>query len=385
MKNEVYFENYTRINNFSFIFFFKNIILIFLSFYNLIFFKRIYKAIYFIANNYYKKNLIDPRSKIYAKKSDLCNSLNFVRCNNFTTCLKIFYIYPNIIFIQSFYYFYYYYLYLFKNNKNYKLLSISSERFQKKIIFFFFKKYKIKNFISIDDYRIILNFLYVCKKLEVKSVGFMHGRFSKFQNSLKDFQFDKYYVWSNFFKNSLVNFFPKYKNREIIVRKFSKVHLFPHFIPRIKNNNYNVLFIMEKNTNYNLVKKYLLSLSKKKEITIFIKPRMNEEINLVIKDLLNIKNIRLIKSSNSFLSILKNNNIRALIASNSTALLECSYFNIYPVMIRSGNNYSRDFVLKKLVFYFSKYETFGDKFIKIIKSNKNKTRLDIIRRKIWLN
>ena len=383
MKNEVYFENYNKINDFSFVFFLKNIFLVFLSFFNLIFFRKFDKAIYFIAVNNYKKNLIDSRSKAYVKESDLVNSLNFIRCNNFLTCLKIFFIYPNVIFIQSFYYFYYY-LCLLKNNKNYKLLSINSERFQQKIIFLFFKRYRINNFVSIDDYRIVYNFLYVCKKLKVNSAGYMHGRFSRFQNTLKHFQFDKYYVWSNFFKKSLINFFPKYKNKEIIVENFSKVYSFPFFRPHLKNNKYNVLFILEKNINYDLIKKYLLSLSKKK-VVIFIKPRINEEINSAIKDLLSIKNIKLIKSSNSFLNALKNNNIMAVIGSNSTALLECSYFNIYPIMIKSGNNYSRDFISNKLVFYFPKHKNFGDHFIKFIQSFKNKKRLNNIRKKIWLN
>jgi hypothetical protein len=383
MKNEVYFENYNKINDFSFVFFLKNIFLVFLSFFNLIFFRKFDKAIYFIAVNNYKKNLIDSRSKAYVKESDLINSLNFIRCNNFLTCLKIFFIYPNVIFIQSFYYFYYY-LCLLKNNKNYKLLSINSERFQQKIIFLFFKRYRINNFVSIDDYRIVYNFLYVCKKLKVNSVGYMHGRFSRFQNTLKYFQFDRYYVWSNFFKKSLINFFPKYKNKEVVVEKFSKVYSFPFFRPQLKNNKYNVLFILEKNIDYDLIKKYLLSLSKKK-VVIFIKPRINEAISSAIKDLLSIKNIKLIKSSNSFLNTLKNNNIIAVIGSNSTALLECSYFNIYPIMIKSGNNYSRDFISNKLVFYFPKHKNFGDHFIKFIQSFKNKKRLNNIRKKIWLN
>jgi hypothetical protein len=384
MKNEVYFENYNRINDFSFIFFLKNTFLVFLSFFNLIFFRKFDKAIYFIANNSYNKSLIDARSETYVKELDLISSLNFIRCNNFATCLRIFFILPNVIFIQSFYYFYYYYFCIFKSNKNYKLLSIRSEQFQKKVIFYFFKRYKINNFVSIDDYRIIHNFLYVCKKLKVKSVGYMHGRFSKLQNTLKYYQFDKYYVWSNFFKNSLINFFPKYKNKEIVVKNFSKVHLYPYFRPQIKSSKYNVLFILEKNTNDNLIKKYLLSLSKK-NVVIFIKPRINEKINAAIRDLLSMKNVKLIKSTNSFLNILENNNIMAVIASNSTALLECSYFNIYPIMIKSGNNYSRDFISNKLVFYFPKHKNFGDHFIKLFQSFKNKKRLDNIRKKIWLN
>ena len=48
----------------------------------------------------------------------------------------------------------------------------------------------------IDDYREIQNFINVCKKLNIETIGYMHSKFSKYRVSLRYDCFDKFIVWS---------------------------------------------------------------------------------------------------------------------------------------------------------------------------------------------
>ena len=73
----------------------------------------------------------------------------------------------------------------------------------------------------IDDYREIQSFIKICKKLNIKSIGYMHSRFSKYRVSLRYECFDKYIVWTDFFKKKLIKINPKYKNK-ILVKNFRK-------------------------------------------------------------------------------------------------------------------------------------------------------------------
>ena len=55
----------------------------------------------------------------------------------------------------------------------------------------------------IDDYRLMDLFLPICKKLNIRTEGYMHGRISEnldYQKNLKYFSFSKYYVWNKYFK-----------------------------------------------------------------------------------------------------------------------------------------------------------------------------------------
>ena len=68
----------------------------------------------------------------------------------------------------------------------------------------------------IDDYREIQIFIRICKKLKIESIGYMHSRFSKYRVSLKYDCFDKYIVWTNYFKKKLIEINSNYKNKVLV-------------------------------------------------------------------------------------------------------------------------------------------------------------------------
>ena len=95
-----------QFKSYGLFFFIKNFFLVLLSLYSIIkifLFRKKLKANYFIIRNY-KNNFIDPRSKFYITESNIKLRINFVRSENFFDSLKVFFLYPNIVFINSFKY-----------------------------------------------------------------------------------------------------------------------------------------------------------------------------------------------------------------------------------------------------------------------------------------
>ena len=369
--------------NFNINFFFKNLLLVLLSLLNLLIKKKLNKSYYFIFRNINEK--VDPRCKVYFNEMTLNSSLNFIRCDNFKQCIKLYIKYPNLVFLQSFYYFFYlinYFFYLKKKDKF--LIHKKSINFQSRYIKTFLKFYGVKYFTSIDDYRILGIFIKNCKDLDVATTGYMHARFSKNHISMADFAFNIFFVWSNFFKKKLINFYPIYKNSTINVKKFNQLQK-----KRLTNNDkkdfYNVLYLFEDNINFFKLKKYLFSLNKFKKINLFIKLRPDYILpDDLSKILLKIRCIT-IQPNVSFFNALKMNNIDAVVASDSTALLEASYFKIYPIMININQNYLEYFIKEKIVFYFSTPINFGNKVLNLLSNKSNINKILKIRNKVWIH
>ena len=193
-----------------------NLFLLFLSIFTIIkglFVKKLY-AQYFIINNH--KSLIDPRSNPYSPKLKIKKSLNFVRAHNIKLSIISYFKFKNLIFINCLEY--------FSNKLNMKNIFLLE---------FILKIYEIRTFTLLDDYRYLKIFIPICKKLQIKTIGYMHGRFSKslkYQNFLFTHTFDKYFVWSNYFKTKLLKINSNYKKENIgIFDKFKNVKIKKNF------------------------------------------------------------------------------------------------------------------------------------------------------------
>ena len=96
---------------------------------------------------------------------------------------------------------------------------------------------------------------------------------------------------------------------------------------------------------------------------------------------LNIKKIKISKENVLFNAIYKNN-IKYLIAYSSTALLEASMYNVFPLMPVNNNFYSKEYIKDKLVFKINKLYHF-DSIKKKEFPKKNNNNLKKIRKKLW--
>jgi hypothetical protein len=353
----------------SFFYLLKNLVLIILSVLTIIkiFFKQsITGANYFIIkknNNSY----IDPRSEYYLKKKKLNSHLNFVKSETFTESIKIYFFYPNIIFIFSFKYFI---KNIFFNKKN---LTFQEIHTQNKYFYFVIKKIfsllKIKQIHMIDDYRIMPLIVKICNELKINCIGYSHGRISKYSISHIFFKFDKYYVWSKYLKKKLLDLNSKYKSKDIVVNykiKYNK-KLYTQLILKKNSVPINLLFVLDKELNEITVIKIIKNIHKEKNINLLIKLRPNENPLGEIINFCKKYKIKYFYQENIYEIILKEK-INFLMSTSSTMLLEASLMKIFPLMLVTKNEYSSEMIDDKVVFPIYHLNNFYSQ-IKKIKNN----------------
>ena len=339
-------------------------------------FKKLSSIHYWIPNQN-SKNYIDLRSEYFLGNKNLYSQINLVRTNSFISSIYLLFTLPNIIFLNGFND-----INFFKDvhkNKDLRQRCLFYENSEKKLrenLKNFFLNQNIKKLITIDDYRIIQNFLSISKELKIKTIAYQHGRFNKFQLGLKGLCFDKYYLWSFFFKKKLINLNKGYKKKLLIVKNFRFKK------SQTKKNSKNILYICEQHVP---IKKMI------NDINILIKNFQNNEICIRLREkqlypekflsFLYLKKIRISKENVLFNAIYKNN-IKYLIAYSSTALLEASMYNVFPLMPVNNNFYSKEYIKDKLVFKINKLNYF-DSIKKKEFPQKNNNNLRKIRKKLW--
>ena len=327
-------------------------------------------------SNYFilKKNsdLIDPRSKRFSQLNvkNLSKSVNFVRSTSFSLSFLALFKLKNIIIINSVHDLIY-----LKNKILFKKKKFNQQEFKKQI-YNFMNYLEIKKFNMIDDYRLMELFLPICKRLDIFSQGFMHGRISdklQFQNNLKKFNFSRYYVWNNYFKKKILNMNQKYRPGQIIIKNFL-----------IKYNNKTLskkngfMIVEEDGINKSIYKKIIIFLKKNKNYCIYFKHRPNNIIDDKFKKFLLDQNVLSLHKENVYKSF-KELNIKVLFGFNTSLLVECSYYEILPVIIINKRSKISDLVQDGL-FYPIKIKNIS----KILSDfNVSKKEVLKIKKKAW--
>ena len=320
-----------------------NLIIFFLSYLNVYKCKllKIKNSNYFILKR--SPDFIDPRSKRFSNLNlkDLSKSINFVRSTSFTLSLRALFNLKNIVVINSIYDLTYY-----KNKILFKKKEINHKQYSKKI-YKIMNYLDIKKFSMIDDYRLMDLFLPICKNLNIFSQGFMHGRISEkldYQNNLKIFNFSEYYVWNNYFKKKILSMNQSYKPNQIKIKKFLK-----RYNDKTVSKKYGIMIVEEDGVNKSIYKKIISYLKRNKPYSIYFKHRPNNEIDGKFKQHLLNQNVISLHKENIYKSF-KKFNIKVLLGFNSSLLVECSYYEILPVVIINGKNKISD-LIKDGLFY----------------------------------
>ncbi len=170
------------------------------------------KANFFILKK--SSQLIDNRSVLYSKIkiNTLDQSINFVRSTSFSLSINSLFKLKNIVILNSFHDFFY----LIENH----ILNKKNNSYYNRV-YRLFKSLNIKQFKMIDDYRYLDLFIPICKKLNIKSKGYMHGRISKdlkYQKNLFHYSFDEYYVWNKYYKKKILEYNTNYKSKNILIK-----------------------------------------------------------------------------------------------------------------------------------------------------------------------
>ena len=323
------------------------------------------------------KDVIDHRSKYFLSTKLIKNQINLVRTNSLFSSLYLLFSVPNIIFLNGFQKINSFHeIKMLNNLKNKCLFYEKNERAISKNLQKFLVKKNIKKLICIDDYRIIQTLLDASIQLKIRTVAYQHGRFHEFQLGLKGKTFDEYVVWSKFFKKKIIKINRNYNQKKIKILNFRFKKL------KSKENADNLLYLCEQKIPINQIIKDIKLICKhipNKKVFIRLRSTLNYPENFI--NFLNSKKIVILKE-NSFYDVVNKNNIKYLIAYYSTALLEASLYNVFPIMLTNNNFYLKDYLKEKTVFELQQLGRF-----KILKNQlntkKGKNKLEKIKRKIW--
>ena len=323
------------------------------------------------------KDVIDHRSKYFLSSKLLKNQINLVRTNSLFSSLYLLFSVPNIIFLNGFQKINSFHeIKMLNNLKNKCLFYEKNERIISKNLQKFLAKKNIKKLICIDDYRIIQTLLDASIQLKIRTVAYQHGRFHEFQLGLKGKTFDEFVVWSKFFKKRIIKINRNYNQKKIKILNFRFKKL------KSKENTDNLLYLCEQKIPINQIIKDIKLICKhipNKKVFIRLRSTLNYPENFI--NFLNSKKIVILKE-NSFYDVVDKNNIKYLIAYYSTALLEASLYNVFPIMLTNNNFYLKDYLKEKTVFELQQLGRF-----KILKNQlntkKGKNKLEKIKRKIW--
>ena len=328
--------------------------------------------------NYYivfNDDLMDPRSNNINSifKSD--KNINIIKTSGLGLSLLTYFKIKNVILHESIVYFSRFFFIEKKFTLKEKFKNIHKCKKRQNLIYLnIFKFLKIRKLIMIDDYREIQNFINICKKLNITTLGYMHARFSKYRVSLSYDCFDKYIVWTDFFKKKLIEINPKYK-KKIIVNNFRN-------FKKISYNKFSaqttVLFFSDSMMDYKSVIKYLNQL-KGENIKVLVRLKSNEKEN--------INFLRYIKKNNfinanktSIETVVKKYKPKFFIATNSSVLIEATLYDCFPIILKTQNDYSFDLIKDNLAICYSGNNNFY-KFLKNLE--KKKYLINSIYNKIW--
>ena len=323
------------------------------------------------------KDVIDHRSKYFLKSKSIKSQINLVRTNSLISSLYLLFSIPNVIFFNGFHKINSFdQIKKLNNLKNKCLFYEKNEMALSHNLQKFLAKKNIKKLICIDDYRIIQTLLDVSNKLKIKTLAYQHGRFNEFQFCFKGKTFDTFIVWSKFFKKKIIKINRNYSQKKIKILNFRFKKL------NLKKNSNNLVYLCEQKIPINQIVKDIRLICKyipNKKIFIRLRNSFNYPKNFI--NFLNSERIVILKEKSLYEAV-NNNNIKYLIAYYSTALLEASLYDVYPIMLTNNNFHLKDYLKEKTVFKLQKLER-----LKVLKNQlntiKGKNRLKKIKKKIW--
>lgn len=289
--------------------------------------------------------LYDFRSKVILDIINPKDSVNFMHINNLKYTMTTLHKKTNVIYFEAIYYI----LKPFLKHKSFHY-RVPDDIFANKILdmhqYYYNDSYhiykivklalqflRIDKFISLDDSRYSNELNVASKELSIKTIGYMHGRFNEYHLGLFEFPFDKYLVWSEYFKNKLLTISDKYKDKNIEVVGHFRVREKLPFVKRSRT----ILWLGESNINYDEVIPFIKSIvSRGYDVVFRGKPGMNDDLNLFLKK----NNIR-IDRANSYFDCLQLNNIGLVVGTHSTALMESWLVGVPSLILGSSYDYGR--------------------------------------------
>ena len=325
-------------------------------------------AHYFIISR--DETIIDKRTLYFFKKNKFNNSLNLIRTSdlNYKTFLKIIKI--QNLFCYS----------IFKNLISKKL----GNKYFLKFLEMIFKFINIRYLYLIDDRREVNFFSKLSRINKLKVLIYMHGKFSRKSKNLSNLSFNKYLVWSNFFKKQLLQINKNYKSENIIV--VGNPLFKEKFLNKTNAKFFKIkrcLILDEDYISFYKMKNFFETISKHTNIKFYLKKKVTRELPKEFERFCFNNNLRIINSKQTLGDIVKKYKINSILASTSTGLLEASYYNTVPINFNSME-YNREnefdvFVKERLVYKVKNKIN----FINLIHKKYTANEINMKKKKLW--
>jgi hypothetical protein len=346
-------------------------------------FKKIDKAHYLIDIKN-SKEFYDFRSKEILEISPPKSSANFMHINNARYSLTSFHRKSNVLYFEAIYYV----LKPFLKTKRFECIK-SNDNFLNEILEAHQKYYNdsyyiykvalwildflnIKTLLSLDDSRYSNEINIASKDLNIKTIGYMHGIFNEYDLGIFEFPFDKYLVWSDYFKEKVLKISNKHKQHNILVLGHFRIN---EKLEEVKEKK-NILWLGESNINYEEVFPFINKLIEDGHKVYFKeKPSTNNKLSGFLQ-----KNI-IIDDSNSFFECLLKNNIGVVLGTHSTALMESWVVGVPSLALKCSFDYGSYLWEDELIEICDDTASLKSYIYKCLGLSKN--QLSMVRDKIW--
>ena len=304
--------------------------------------KKIDKAHYLIDINN-SKDFYDFRSKEILEIAPPQSSANFMHLSNPKYSLTSLHRKSNVLYFETIYYVFKPFLSTKKfeyrksdNNFANEILEVYQEYYNDsyyiyKVVFWILNFLKIKTILSLDDSRYSNEINLASRDLNIKTIGYMHGRFNEYHLGIFEFPFHKYLVWSNYFKNKLLKISNKYNQNDIEVVGYFRIK---EKLKHVQDGK-NILWLGESNIDYNEIIPFINNLiTNGNKIYFRGKPGSNVNFTEYIE-----QNNIIIDDSISLFECLSANKIGLVLGTHSTALMESWIAGVPSLALKCSYDY----------------------------------------------
>jgi hypothetical protein len=195
----------------------------------------------------------------------------------------------------------------------------------------------VQRLVCLDDSRHTGELRLACQREGIETIAYMHARFNEYHVGLAQPRFDRYLIWSGFFRDALYELNPEYKKSRVTVCGYPKV------IPLNKTKRdteppLRVMWLGESNIDSTELNPYVEALVGMEHVEVIYRGKPGYEGGIPYQ--LPANACWDIDKTPDFFESLRVNGIEVVVGTHSTALMECWLVGVPAIMIRCSYDYA---------------------------------------------
>ena len=232
--------------------------------------------------------------------------------------------------------------------------TLISRTIEARFLQFILRSIECKQAFMIDDTRNVGLQSNICRHLDIKTTGYMHGKFNKFHLGLFASSFDEYWVWGEYFQDlheklKLQTLASKYVKTGIL-RKGLNAAVKAYKNASKQQEFRNILILEEDYVNPDIWETFLPKMEAMGGKIFFRRKRNTKRVPFVSRNNTIVYDLEI----NLYDSLIQNR-VKYIFGSHSTVLLEATLFNINTYIVETDDQYSSDNINSSFSMVFDKY------------------------------